>query len=214
MEALLIIFGILLAILVLIIVIINKIKSAFGNVPIKEIVDLAKQADLESEFQPKSVSGGDSIYLPMVLRDYPDFDNEKAKAIIQKTVSDIFSAKEVPENLKSFAKQIENSYKKATTSVKFHRITISNYKKSAESSTVFYQTAFEFRTAEKLNQLRIEAQYTLFFKEAESQESISFACESCGAPLLSFKTKKCQYCGCGISYMQNMLWKINNIYIK
>ncbi len=192
------------------------VKSIINNIKqsgISEIIDMVREAEVQYDTTPKSISGGDRIYLPKILRDYPDFDVEKAKAEVEKTISLIFHDIERLEgNALISAQKLITHYSGNITALKIHNTAISNYIKSKESATIKFQTAFEIKENDKLNQERYETEYALFFKS--NDEVVSFSCENCGAPLSSLNNKTCAYCGNSIAFMQERVWVVNSIIMR
>ncbi len=213
--------AIIAGLLVLILVIINRIKESIRRSGVGQFIELAKKADIQSQLEPKSVSGGDRIFLPLILKDYPDFDVEKAKATVATTIGDIFEDKDrknIPSNILSVADNINNHYKGGVTKIKFHTTAISNYVKTSQSATVTFQTAFQFFYKDRTYQERYETEYTLFYNAELSKDKednvVTMRCDYCGAPLADAKTEVCEYCGNSVDLMQNKLWVINNLNIK
>ncbi len=189
--------------------VINSIKRS----GIAEIIEMVKDAEIQYDTTPKSISGGDRIFLPQILRDYPDFDVEKAKAEIENCITLIFTdEKQLKGKAKTSAQKLLTHYSGTITALKIHNTAISNYIKSTESATIKFQTSFEIKENDKLNQERYETEYTLFFKSKD--EAVFFNCKNCGAPITSLKTKSCTYCGNGIAFMQERIWVINSIIMR
>ena len=61
---------------------------AFGTRDIREGLS---QAEREANDTPRSVSGGDALYLPQILRDFPEFNRELAVSQIETCLRDVFS---------------------------------------------------------------------------------------------------------------------------
>ncbi len=215
METFIVIILIILVIILCIVIAINRIINKIKRSGISQIVDMVVDADKQYDTKPKSLSGGDSLYLPRILRDYPDFDLEKAKADIERSIALIFNdISQLEGNASVSAQKLASRYAGETSSLRFHNTAISNYIKSSESATIKLQTAFELKINGKLKQERYETEYTLFFKNEANHEVLTFSCENCGAPLTSLNAKTCEYCGNGLSFMQERMWVINSIILK
>ena len=70
---------------------------AFGT---RDIQEGLSQAEREANDTPRSVSGGDPLYLPQILRDFPEFNRELAVSQIETCLRDVFSGIETGQAVK------------------------------------------------------------------------------------------------------------------
>ncbi len=212
------VFGvIILAILVTVLVIIDKAKRAGLGTMLK----MAKEADLTSQLTPKSVSGGDSIFLPLILKDYPEFDVELAKNQVEATVCRLLNfgdTSPLDDRFADFGALLKKQYQgERVSGIKVHRTAISNYVKTKDMATVTFQTAFQFRKGEYTVQERFQTEYALYFDVkslTNDQSTVSLRCSYCGAPLEELGTKFCTYCGNAVSVMQDRAWCIHSVGVR
>ncbi len=199
------------ALLFLILYIMKRIKRGFQQSGIGEFVNLVKEADISSQLTPKSISGGDVIFLPLIMRDFPDFDLSFAKSVIDNHV------------LRSYEDIIYTGNSTATVSnPELHRTAISNYTKTTHVATITFQTAFQYKEQKNneaaiIIQERCETEYTFYFDEEKTDtntKSLAMRCSYCGAPFDSMSITSCSYCGNGITMLQDKVWKINKVLIK
>ena len=80
---------------------------------LRELVRSAQAGELQQEDQPKSLSGMTSIYLPQILRDFPEFNWEEQQAAVEAKVQLFLEAQNV----------------EAAGAVWIHRTVISRYQK-------------------------------------------------------------------------------------
>lgn len=152
---------ILLAILILVILIaiyvIYKIFSVlkfFKNEEIKEIYDAYK--DLPET--PKSLSGMDSIYAPLIKEDFPEINLDELKIRAKTSLVNIFNAIENKDikiigkasNLvktkveKIISDQKKLNQKEIFSDINFHNIVISKYENKNGYLSIVLQLALEF----------------------------------------------------------------------
>ncbi len=193
-----------------------------------EIIKLAKQADLSSQLSPRSISGGDSIFLPLIEKDFPEFNLEFAKSEIENNIHNIFenvngSRAKIPNRISAFALLVVEKYQnKELCNVKIHRTAISNYVESQGTATIVFQTAFEFQYDDKKQgvityQEKFETQYTYYFTPEAIQSNVtgsSLRCNYCGAPVTNQGAKVCEYCNNGVEVILDKVWQITNVNFK
>ena len=80
---------------------------------LRELVRSAQAGELQQEDQQKSLSGMTSIYLPQILRDFPEFNWEEQQAAVEAKVQLFLEAQNV----------------EAAGVVRIHRTVISRYQK-------------------------------------------------------------------------------------
>ncbi|MDR0325810.1 MAG: hypothetical protein LBI19_06940 [Oscillospiraceae bacterium] len=235
-----VVIGALLA-LVLVYTVLRRIRRgvrrAIRNNPVSralrqtgEIAGIIRAADMNAQLTPKSVSGGDSIHLPRILKDYPQFNVDLAKSVVENCIRDIFnalhsgdmSAFQEKYNDKVYAQcgMFLQRYGRITvTGLRVHRTAISDYTKHYGSSTIKFQTAFQYETAggkdgKRINQERFETGYTFKVKDKEGGSSAALRCGHCGAPVARLGDKSCAYCGNEVILDLEQAWEITDINIK
>jgi len=177
-------FFILFAVLFVTAVINNIIrtgKNASNFIKNRESFDDVTEDDL----RPKSLSGGDSLYLPMIRRDFPDFDISHAKNVVSSRVRD---------ELTSF------------DDVVIHKTVISGYKSSPLEYVVEFQTAAQYTEERRSVQKRFGCSYT--FSVAGGNALASAVCPSCGAPIKKHNAGTCEYCECRLVNIFDSVWEI------
>ena len=115
--------------------------------------DIIKEAKIEDQNLPKSLSSMDSIYLTNIKRDFPDLNIDEIKSSAEKTILDIYNSIEKKNSfglkgkLKSFADDIINDYKYKNVSFdnfKFHNTVISNYSNDRGIATITIGSSYEY----------------------------------------------------------------------
>lgn len=189
---------------------------------------MVNNADFQSQITPRSLSGGDSLYINLIKKDFPEFNLELMKSNVEKNIKNIFNyingaplSKE--EAVLSFADSIKHKYSDMSVcNIKIHKTCISDYKKAQETATIKFQTAFQFEYQDKKRgsltaQERYETEYTYLIKTDsldKNKNTASLRCGYCGAPIEMVGLKICAYCGNLLEVIQDRAWYITNINIK
>lgn len=195
-------------------------REVFGT---DNIMKGLREVQEEANNTPYSISGGNSIYLPRVEKDFPDFH----KSVLEEKVKEfLFSYFDCLENLdisklsqtvqneavlvaveSELADLKESGIRKRYDNIKLHAISISNYTKSKEYATVKYQVALEYTDTSKI-QTKYEIHCTFTFKDTGAK-SFGIRCRHCGGPLETTSTV-CEYCGTIVIRNINKVWIISN----
>lgn len=140
---------------------------------------------------PKSVSGGDSLFLPRILRDFPDFSISTAKAAVRERIEEEM---------------------KGVSGLRLHRIAISDYIRSGVEKEIVFQCTFEYMGSEHKEQKR----YCLHYVFAPGGDALytGMLCPNCGAPIPATSSSVCEYCGCGLVNNTGASWSFTQVYEK
>lgn len=219
----LIVFAIIVLIIVGIILYIyleikKGVKSIFRGYNGSQILGMIKEADLRIQHEPKSVSGGDSLFLPLITKDYPDIDINLLKSNIKSCIMDIFTCIEkndrdyiknkYDENILTFYDNLTSEKNNTYNEIKFHKCAISNYVKNQQHLTIIFQIAFQYYNNKQIVQKKYEINYTYHYND-ENDNVIR--CSHCGAPISKLGNKICQYCNSSINVNSGYVWIITDI---
>lgn len=177
--------GIFVIILITFITAMVRSFTALPRGAAKQVLSALEQKGEGGEDTPKSLSGGDSLYLPMILKDFPYFDLRSAKSAVEQRIR---------EELSSFE------------GVRVHRTIISGYDRTNTENVIEFQSAVEVVENGIKRQKRYVTDYS--FLLTDNRGTRSAVCPHCGAEIPSLHTRKCEYCG---SLLVNILgneWKI------
>ena len=89
-----------------------------------------RNGELQQEEQPKSLGGMTSIYLPQILRDFPEFNWEELRAEVEQSVKELLETKNV----------------RSAGVVRIHKTVISRYQKYNGTASILCETAAEYWT--------------------------------------------------------------------
>ncbi len=194
------IFGIVILILILTIIImvitvINKVKRkvrdfsqmAFGT---DSLIEGFKKNEVEAQQTPKSLAGMDSVFLPRILKDFPEFNVDVAKNDVRAEL---------------------RNYLRDKQSVKIHNVVIRDYKKHKFESVIVMQASAEYIEGSRKHQKRYNFNYVYALLGAEDETNIAAVCPSCGGPISDTSLANCEYCGARLVKLIEQSWKVKEI---
>lgn len=201
----------------------GRVRQVFGS----DLLTLIKQARLEDEVLPKSLSSMDSIYLENIRRDYPDVNIPEFKRKSEKYILDYLHAVEkkntsdLKGKLKSLAEAaIEdlNGKEVKFDDIKFHNRVLDRYRKESGLAIITIGCSFEYIKKydgkEKKIQDRARVEY-IFVSEYEkvdnTKKQFAINCPNCGSPYINQANKECSYCGTLVYPIIKNSWVLNDV---
>lgn len=162
-------------------------QMAFGTTNLRQGL---MEADLQVRETPKSLAGMDSILLPKIKKDFPDFNIDVAESHIRKELK---------------------NYLKDKSSVKVHNIVIHDYKKHTYESVIVMQAAVEYIEKSGKVQKRYTINYVYSLVEHGEDSKVTAVCPNCGAPISNTSHAACDYCGSAIVDIIERNWEVKDI---
>jgi len=195
----------------------RKLNNMFGM----DLSEIIKQAKLEDEQLPKSLSSMDSIYLESLMKDFPEININEIKRLAESNIIDILNAIENKDTsklkgkMKILAENKINDNKNARyDNLKFHNTVLSRYQKTKEIATIVIGSSFEYILNDKKIQDRAKVEF-IYVIDAEkinpNQKLIGLNCPNCGSPIKTLGLKHCSYCGTGIKDVVKKVWICNDV---
>lgn len=201
--------GIVGGIAVLVMIIVYKIKRSSWHQALSDIkreIDNGNiQTAEEAASTPRSVGGMDSIYLPKILRDFPEFLWNEWRNRIRDAVK--VKVDELGSDGKVY-KTVINGYKKKAGTIFIDTKTSASYIPDREP--VFDKKG---DIVEQLRRQSVFKTELLYVQDALKAEGDSFAmeCPRCGAPVTILGQKKCSYCNGDLEPVNIRVWNIGPI---
>lgn len=165
----------------------NKLKrysrQVLGTDDFDAIVDAISEEN--QVMTPKSVSGMDSILMPQILEDFPDFDADQAKTQAGDYIKTQLSDKQ---------------------SVKINKIVFSRYHEAESQKTIVMQASVAYQQNDRTVQTRYQFNYS--FLLSEGCDTVAANCPNCGGAL-SFGQRNCPYCGAQVINVMGNTWEFN-----
>lgn len=234
--------GAVIAIFIAVFRIVKKIRrvsrSLFGTDSIIE--GISKQKTQMSE-TPRSLHAMTSVYLPQILRDFPQFDYElyknKAKSLLRsyftaiETKKSTALAEECSQTLKNNVQGIiedlnSRNVKQFFNQCVIHDVQISRYIKTGATVTIVFvlsvgqyayiedesgKVVFGDKTLKHQTVYEVGLVYVQDVDKAGAESGLGINCPNCGAPIKNLGVKFCEYCGTGIVEINERAWKFNSV---
>ena len=200
-----------------------RLKKYFGS----DIGEIIKEARLEDEELPKSLSSMDSIYLERIKKDFPDVNINELKSLCEKEILDIFNSvenknvKSIKGKMKSLVESmIEDNRNKDISyqDIKFHKTVVSKYENNNSIATITFGSSFQYilnegsKTKKVQDRAKIEFIYVIDANKVDYKKKVlGINCPNCGAPIKKLGNKSCSYCGSHIIDIVKKVWTINDV---
>ena len=188
---------------------------------------MLKNAEMEDETLPKSLSSMDSIYLEQIKRDFPEINIKELKRSCEKEILNLLYSIEQKDvsnlkgKIKSLAESLIEDNKKNKVEyndIKIHNTVVSKYECKKGIATITFGCSFEYKkvineTTKKIqDRAKVEYIYIIDENQVSSNEKVlGINCPNCGAPLKSLGDKKCRYCTSPIAEIVKRVWNCNDI---
>ena len=138
-------------------------------------------SELELEESPRSLNGCDSLLIPKILQDFPDFDITLAKTYVRNYLKDRLS-----------------KHRDLT----IHNVVIAKYLPSGAQKTIVFQAALCWTESGKKVQKRYELNYTYLL---DGDTEVAANCPNCGGAL-GYGVNECPYCGSRVANALGNSW--------
>ncbi len=224
-----IIFGILAALFVLF-VIVNILKAIrnwhtkitddlLGGIRLSDLKNAMQEGSREADNPtPRTLFGATSIYLPRILKDFPDFHMPEAKNAVGLLLTEYlkirygeledFKDSNVERDLISMVPKAETAG--AVTDVNFHDCAVRNYLKTQEYATITYIATIGYTALGRRFEERYQVDSTLKLSEEGIPKKL-LICSQCGGAIDTTAHKFCPYCGSGIVWDTKLSWRFTSV---
>lgn len=153
----------------------------------RDILGVLENMDTVAEETPRYLNGCDSLLLPKILKDFPDFDANHAKNLIRKYL------KEKLGNKNSFT---------------VHNVVIARYQATGAQKCIVFQAALSYREGNHVLQKRYDIHYSYILSGSGS--TIAANCPNCGGPL-GYGQRECPYCGSRVANPLGNVWEVTQL---
>lgn len=144
-------------------------------------------SNLELEESPRSLNGCDTLLLPQILKDFPDFDVHQCKAIVKDYLTQTLGSR---------------------SGFEIHNIVIARYLPSGAQKTIVFQAAVSWLAQGKRAQKRYELQYA--YRLSGSDTLIAANCPNCGGAL-GYGVTVCPYCDSRVVNVLGNTWEFTEL---
>lgn len=220
---------VILFILLLVYLITRKVKQTAEMIFDSTLEEGLKQIEAEYTATPKSVSAVTSLYLPKIVRDFPEFNLEQMKTRAENVLVSYLHALEQnsaempedcsPEFIKQISFQIQQNQNRQIDmqcrEIKIHRTEISGYRKVPGRCIVTFQTALQFVDDTGMVQSKWNTE-AIYVQDSEKtatnlDDGMGLNCPNCGAPITTLGKKVCEYCGTEVVELNIHVWVFNKV---
>ncbi len=170
---------------------------------------------------PKSVSAMDSVYLPNIMKDFPEFNWAEWRAGVRNAVMRYMQA--LDEGDASILGEYPGLRKKAEVEIAatasreyknrwVYKTAIRRYDKTKGLCTIHTETSASYDAGGKTQQTVFDVDL-VYVQDADQLdgEMLGYSCPNCGAPVKKLGSKVCEYCGTALEPMNIRVWQIKDI---
>lgn len=210
-------------------------RTVFGTDSLTE--GLRRQEE-QLAYTPKSVSGMTRIYLPQIMKDFPEFSlpefvqkaENQLKAVLKAVeAQDLQFLTEVSADLKEQVRvwiedNKQSGIREHFQNVRIHQSEISRYQKQAGSCVIVLQSSVGYKYYQsgkdrtgglpKQKQTRYES-YLMYIQDAalisDQGKAVAIVCPQCGAPVTGIGHKTCEYCGSAVVPVNIRCWALTKL---
>lgn len=209
--------------------------NSFGGVSMYDALEAAKELEKDT---PASVAAMTSIYLPKIMKDFPELNYEEMKNTSETILKNFFQCidkgdldkgKITGENLREIIRQRIDSNKslgkkEVFRDVKIHRTEIREYLSKGSFCRITLQSAVEYKYSE--NEIVSPAgkcqtkwdQEWLYIQDPDklpdsikASGGVGLVCPNCGGPIKSIGIRACEYCGSAVVPINMRVWELHEI---
>lgn len=162
----------------------NRIRSfsrrVFGRT---DLLGALESVNLSAQQNPRSLNGCDSLLLPQILKDFPDFDVNQAKILIRDVLKKQYGDNE---------------------DFRIYNVVIAKYLRSGAQKTIVFQASVSWMENGRTLQKRFDIHYAYILPQ--SSETVAANCPNCGGAI-GYGETECSYCGSRVVSILGNTWK-------
>ena len=215
--------------------------KAFRTPDLASVIHTLQVPDQESDNTPKSVSAATSIFLPQIMKDFPDFHFDEMKRRAENVLLsylraiDELDASRLTEGTEEFREKLnmkiemlkESGKRESYRDILIHKTEITVYRKNKGRCSVMFQSAVQYHYQELDNGRIIDggsgvlrqSRYNIELLYIQDRELIeksggtgmAMVCPNCGAPLPERGAAKCAYCDSLLMEFNIRTWNFSSV---
>lgn len=220
----------------------NKVRQfsnlAFGT---SNVVEGLRKVETEAAVTPKSVSSATHLYLPSIMKDFPEFHYDEMKTRAENVLTsylrsiDAGNAALLTEGTNELKEELQlriqmlkaEGQKEHFEDIKIHRTEISQYRKLKGRRSIVMQSSVGYihylekdgKILKGKKELTEQSKYNVelvYIQDQEMVENLGDAglalnCPNCGAPLPGVGAKVCAYCDTPVIEFNIRTWNFSKV---
>lgn len=159
-------------------------RQVFG---IPSVLESLSALDLQTQQAPRSLNGCDTLLIPRILADFPDFDPVLAKTYVRSLLKEKFGSR--------------NGFT-------IHNVVMARYLPSAVQKTIVFQAAVSWLEDGNRVQKRFDIHYGYLLTGTDA--AVAANCPNCGGAL-GYGVRECPYCGSRVAGVMGNSWAFTEI---
>lgn len=181
------------------------------------LIDQINLAQVRAETTPKSLAGMESILLPQIMKDFPEYNSA---VVYDRVRSDarLFYESAI-EGRPLYKEGISAALRERMTfpgdvagGIGIHRVSLSDYDRRSRDKFITYQAAAKYEDAKgTTHQTRLHLKYIAAYDDDFANEIRVIKCPNCGAPVPTSGEKVCRYCGAALRTAPGLCWVLTDI---
>lgn len=200
-----------------------------------------RKLEREAAVTPKSVSSATSLYLPSIMRDFPEFHYDEMKTRAENVLTSYLRSIDAQNNalLTEGTNELKDqllmriqmlkrqNQKEHFEAIRIHRTEIHQYRKEKGRRSIVMQSAVEYihyteqdgAVIKGRQDVPEQAKYNVELVYIQDQElvenlgdaGLALNCPNCGAPLSGLGAKKCAYCDTPVIELNIRTWNFSKV---
>lgn len=213
-------------------------RAIFGT---SDPVEGMKKVEMENASVPKSVASATNLYLPQIMKDFPEFHYDEVKVRAENVLVSYLQSidgmnptllaegmEELKDGLRMRIQMLQNrDSREYFQRIRVHRTEINQYRKEKGRCSVILQSSVEYihyvkkdgKIVEGHSDLKEQARYNVevvYIQDRDTVENLEDSglglnCPNCGAPLPGIGAKKCSYCDTPVVEFNIRTWNFSAV---
>lgn len=205
------------------------------------LVEGIKKRELETANTPKSVSSATNLYLPQIMRDFPEFHYDEMKTRAENVLISylrsvdennpsvlVEGTEELKESLRMRVEALRNrDAREHFQRIHIHKTEINQYRKIRGRCSVVLQSSVEYvhytekdgKITAGRDDLKEQSRYNVEVSyiqdrdvvEQTADSGLGLNCPNCDAPLPGLGAKVCLYCGTPVVEFNIRIWNFSSV---
>ena len=192
--------------------IIARLSRLFGKA--EDLIGRIKDADVREQETPKSLNAMDSLLLPQIMKDFPEYN----RAMLEERVirdaglyyESALAGRVLLDKGVSFSLRdglLDKLPGDVKGGISVRRVALAAYDRRGRDKLITYQAAVQYEGKdERRRQKRLSLTYIASYVSDPTNNIEVIKCPNCGAPVPTMGEKVCSYCGSALTVYAGAGW--------